>query len=390
MLGRVRGQRTFAVATHPSRSILVPRRWKTIREAMASATVSTAAVTPSRCCYLGKRNEFGTMLLERKRNRLRSCCLSTVGIHQDPALRWAQSNPEVAQRCLNPPLAYDFKELDWSYSGEKAKSLEGYLKWRRWSMHPQEVALGFDQEAAVALASHVLSTPLTLASAMQHGLHHRQRGDDGSHQYQWCCIGARAEASLPSVYWKEFLLLGSALMVENDGDHQSEGDVTQRTDSNLDVALHFVGPDIPPRTSQHNVSIPSAKDDDDITRVSSTISLQAKHRCLFHENSDIAEAPWDAFIFLNPGFGHPNLKNDWDKTLRMVLDGDNETSRVVMLTAHSEKDAARDAGVLSGHYGLSNVEYEPNPFASRITFHDPCDTGLHLVRPNAFVSVIRI
>lgn len=244
----------------------------------------------------------------------------------------------------------------------------------------------FDEGAATALASHVLSVPLTLGSNIE-GLFNRRRTDGPVNR--WCCIGARAEASLPSVYWKEFLLLGSALMVGND-DVEARG-VDEET--RIQVSLDFVGPDIPPTTVKQTVSLSCGDADSDAnsnSNASCAIFLSAQHRGLFHENSDAASVSWDAYVFFNPGFGHPNLKEGWDETMRKILDHDVPSSRVMLLTAHSEKDAARDAGVLKNHYGLSNVEYAPNPFASRITYKDPFESDHHLVQPNQFVSVIRI
>jgi len=118
--------------------------------------------------------------------------------YHDSALEWAQKNPDVAQACLDLPA--DLPPLSESSLSSPAllfSDLKGYWNWRKWKFpcSPDDIRY------AQAVASHVLSAPLTLASQLL--------VDKRSKRSQrWCCIGARAEASLPLEYWEELLVVG--------------------------------------------------------------------------------------------------------------------------------------------------------------------------------------
>jgi hypothetical protein len=245
---------------------------------VASTASMTKAATFHRC-FMRRKERGVKLLVSSSRTNPWPCRrLSTASDHQDPTLRWAQTNPDLAQQCLNPPPPHEFQWMDSTFPHGQMQSLEGYLKWRRWTI-PQD-ASAFEEEA-VSLASHVLSTPLTLAYYM----HELRKHGHGDSLYRWCCIGARAEASLPSLYWKEFLLLGSALKLQS---HTRDENIESVIgDIVLDVKLDFVGPDIPPRTVKQEISISCGRGDDG-NAISSAISLQSHHRGLFHEYSDMA------------------------------------------------------------------------------------------------------
>ncbi|KAL3935301.1 MAG: hypothetical protein SGBAC_009157 [Bacillariaceae sp.] len=170
------------------------------------------------------------------------------------------------------------------------------------------------------------------------------------------CVGARAEATLPSEYWKEFLIFSSSL--------------PNNETTNVDLILDFVGPDIHPPTPDAEVSCNS-----------STIKLHWQYKGFLH-NLDETET-WDTFVLMNPGIGHDKLKSGWKPTLDRILG----TGRPMLLTAHSEKDADRDAALLKQTYHL-DVHYEENPFASRVQYEDPFDKH-HFVRPNHFMAIVR-
>jgi hypothetical protein len=254
--------------------------------------------------------------------------------HFDPAFCWAETNREVAQRCLNPPPA--------TTSIAFPNDLDDFWHQRGWKFPVQN-----DDELplAHALVSHVLHAPLTLATLLQKDLNKQRQ-----HPHQWCCIGARAEATLPLMYWKELLLV---------------------TDSGTLVELVFCGPDI---VRQSAVKV---KHQD------SELHLQWEHRGFFHEWSD-RQSKVHAYILLNPGLGHPNLRVGWKPTLDLLFKHSN-TERFLM-TAHSELDAERDASLLKKEYGLT-VDYRVNPFASRIRFQDPFDDR-HIVQPDHYIAYI--
>ncbi|GKY90398.1 hypothetical protein MPSEU_000013700 [Mayamaea pseudoterrestris] len=192
---------------------------------------------------------------------------------------------------------------------------------------------------AEGLATHVLSAPLTVAKA--------------TNQQKWCCIGARAEASLPVQYWREVLVVLSWLNHAN---------------APVQVQLDFIGPEVlqrPPLT---------------LSYMDATLKLQWTFSGKFHEMDPAHASSYDAYILLNPGLGHDHLMVDWKPSIDLLLG----CSAPKLLTAHSKLDASRDAKVLSDYFLASSLDYELNPFASRITYQDPFDSS-HMVQPNHYV-----
>jgi hypothetical protein len=320
--------------------------------------------------------------------------------HQDPTLVWAQSNPRLAQECLNPPPI----ESIGPSAENMMESLETYLKWRRWTF-PNEIISDQSQcrasedpkECAKALISHLLSAPLTMASQFNDMIRNCSNDNTkgGSMEFNWCCIGARAEASIPIVYWKEFLISSRASLFSQEGRlvGSSNSDLSNKS---LDISMDFIGPDIPPKLSEQSIITPAREDESDSTAAS--LCLRGYHRGFFHDSPAMKitnpnNRSWDSYIFFNPGFGHPNLRKSWESTLQLILDqgqtGTRTTPCALLLTAHSEQDMARDAGILSNVYGLKDVVYNENPFASRVSYEDPFEKN-HFVRPNHFVATVLI
>jgi len=317
---------------------------------------------------------------------------SSQTAYQDPTLRWAQSNPGMAQECLKPPPRINSAS---SSIINHLESLDTYLEWRKWAF-PNEIndqsagkAFGDPKEKAKSLISHLLSAPLTLSSHIKAITKHsayKNTGDDNM-VFDWCCVGARAEATIPLVYWNEFLMSSRKSLSSNES--RSAGSSSLTSNENIEITLDFVGPDIPPKLPEQSVIIPSTPDEEPFPITS--LCLRGYHNGYFHDIPAIKE--WDAYVFFNPGFGHPNLRKSWESTLKLVLDrgreSTNETPRSLLLTAHSEHDMARDAAILSNIYGLRDVVYHENPFASRVVYEDPFEKN-HFVRPNHYVANIVI
>jgi len=366
---------------------------------------------------MGSSLVFGSLVfLRRRQQRLGICSqriIRTVKSRYTECrtLDWAKSNPFLAQECINPPVWYDLEKcrnLDGEYGPlekQLPRSLEAYLKWRRWTFPKEVVKLREEgRDNATALISHILSAPLTLASQFRHvcsTLNKNDSGDDIIH-HQWCCVGARAEASIPIVYWKEFLMLSTAssLFLNDKKDIGNSGILP--TIQSLD----FTGPDIPPKLFEQSLSIPinnnsnknngiiNSRDNKGTSSLSvSTLSLRGFHRGLFHEspfcNNNQKSRCWDTYVFFNPGFGHPNLRQSWEDTLNIIIRNQGQLQRSLLLTAHSDKDAIRDSNILHNVYGLKHIEYYENPFASRIVYEDPFEKG-HFVRPNHYVATVII
>jgi len=326
----------------------------------------------------------------RQHQRLRALLFSKTA-YQDPTLGWAQSNPRLAQECLKPPPMNNF--IDRS-SENMMESLEAYLKWRGW-IYPRELCdQSQNRKYAVALISHILSAPLTLASQFKSIVNYsmNKNTNKSAIKLNWCCVGARAEASIPPVYWKEFLMSSRASLLR--GDEYSSG--SELLSDSLEISLDFIGPDIPPKLGKQCVTLDVKQDEIDSSVTS--LLLQNYHSGYFHHSpagssGDTDTKFWDFYIFFNPGFGHPNLKKSWEPTLELLLNRrQKETDKArsaLLLTAHSEYDMTRDATILSSEYGLKDMIYHENPFASRVSYEDPFEQN-HFVRSNNYVSTVFI
>jgi hypothetical protein len=227
--------------------------------------------------------------------------------------------------------------------------------------------------SAKAIATHVLTHPLTVASSAPLMLKHLLplKNSQGENKIvRWCCLGARAESQLPSVQWKEMLVFMDNVFVEP-----------------LQVSFEFIGPDL---ASLHpRVLITNEKLLEPNKPTKSILELQWMHKGTYHSYLNQGEeldssVPYDGFILLNPGFSHPNLRQDWKPTLDLLLG--HGIRSPILLTAHSAQDAARETEYLRNEYGV-HVDYRCNAFASRIQFQDPFEAG-HIVSPNALVAVI--
>ncbi|KAG7341164.1 hypothetical protein IV203_023115 [Nitzschia inconspicua] len=320
---------------------------------------------PTSGCWIATACPFSTKVTVNNNIISRS----TQPSFQDPTLMWAQSNPILAKDVLDPPTLCPTKIIHENLDRniQKPTSLEEYLHSRQWLQRAKVILNNDDDdddddlEHAKNLISHVLSSPLTIGSQLS--CRFRRKENDQSLMKKWCCVGARAEASLPTQYWQECLL---SLVMAAGGTSQ-EGN----------ILLEFTGPDLPPN------NIPNAN----VTVGSWNIATRGGFRGLYHDAS--LTATWDAIILLNPGLAHPNLQSSWQLTLDMIFRNDHQQPpRQILLTAHSAKDADRDAKLLRHKYGLT-VEYNVNPFASRIRYQDPFDLD-HFVQPNLYVAVVEV
>eukprot|EP00571_Detonula_confervacea_P005956 CAMPEP_0172332128 /NCGR_PEP_ID=MMETSP1058-20130122/62281_1 /TAXON_ID=83371 /ORGANISM="Detonula confervacea, Strain CCMP 353" /LENGTH=311 /DNA_ID=CAMNT_0013049405 /DNA_START=433 /DNA_END=1368 /DNA_ORIENTATION=- len=298
-------------------------------------------------------------------------------------------------------------------------TLEDYLRWRGWDIEGKLYEFKGDDlvHSAVGLLSHTLTFPLTLGrhvNAISPSLS-QKTGDDGFNRKQHlrlCCVGARAECTLPDDYWREFLVAAMSANQAHDG-----GD--ERSEQSFHCTIDFIGPDVPSHLKSKTIALI------DNDRCPQQQQQQTKeyeltmnyHTSFLHEvvlkflkssymtnnsNSDDIQSSsdrtdqirqfWDGFALFNPGLGHPNLAKQWKPTLKFLLG----TGKPILFTAHSTIDAERDRLVLeellvdsadnNSRDGL--VEYNVNPYASRMGFVDPFSslgskgTKVHIVTPN--------
>lgn len=308
--------------------------------------------------------------------------------HQDETLRWASQHRALAQACLEIPAVSP--TMSCPTTATTLQSLEDYLTWRSWEIPPSA------KTHATSLLSHVLSAPLTAATQLfptfEKNTNSVRRKDKPILRMNWCCIGARAEASLPVEYWREILVLWAH--------HQQRQQPTSTSGRSttlpprLQATIDFVGPDILRRPPVH------------LSYQGHGLTLRWLYNGTFHEYlqrtvdpSSVAEDmvlvdenTWDAYILFNPGLGHANLRASWEPTLQLLLSASStvgltgNTARIV-LTAHSRDDAVRDTHLLTNYLLPEAPLYRENPFASRIVYQDPLQDN-HWVRPNHYAYTL--
>lgn len=304
---------------------------------------------------------------------------------EDMALQWRRSNEGVAKACLEPPRNDPSRD-----STPNLSSWSEYWKWRQWDFTPSRSTGGTGY--AQALATHLLSAPLTVATLLLRAATNYPEVMKDNIALHCCCIGARSESMIPAVYWREALLVWQHTIVTRP----------------FHVQLSFVGPDIRPRPS---VTMSAGED--------LSMELCWAYKGLFHDfiqKDDLREMlDYDAFIFLNPGFGHPHMNREWKPTLDILFHPRTKTqvgndlaaakSSVVLTTAHSMLDSKRDWQCLklyaNSFRSISDdqtrehdptsfdYQYDKNTFSSTISYHDPFDMN-HIVRPNQYHKVLLV
>ena len=381
---------------------------------------------------------------------------TSYSVEDCPHRTFAKRYPEAARRVLsvpsyvrnNHPILLDEK-------------LENYLQWRGWDIEGilQDYGCGdleqLNYSAAVGLLSHPLTFPLTLGRHISHMMYSHEskkkvdsKGYDlhgvmmkQSNNLRICCVGARAECTLPDDYWRE--LLCSVPYFDNQmANDDCQGENISSTEQSFDFTIDFVGPDVPKaaksKTIQlsdnsngksnqqaqhhcsnkhtltlnyhtsflHEVILNLLKSFHDETENGSDKDIEpdSEERSLsFNQFKSELREYWDGYVLFNPGLGHTNLQKQWEPTLKYLL----KTRKPILFTAHSDIDARRDCAVLgkllynddtTPHIGddRSNdgcgVEYIVNPYASKMGFVDPFATTssvgedegkkVHVVCPN--------
>ena len=319
---------------------------------------------------------------------------NTAGVDEDPCLRWARANREIAQACLNPPpdRADGDSSQFWRNIEEGRSTWEDYWDWRQWDFSAcrnSEQSLRHGQ----SLSTRALTTPLTAFNSLCHSIRWNAQDDaldldpgtpmptgpilDRNHLW-WCCLGARSEASLPIEYWKELIGLICHYDRSRLPKYQCHGG------SPIHLHIDFCGPEMDARRPDVCIS----------TSSKATLTLrwvyQGKYHDYYHSQA-AGDGPidYDAYLLFNPGVGHPYLRDDWLPTLDLLFDNNTNRARkrsTVLLTAHSEYDASRDAAALYSNTNIQ-VNYTENPFSAQLEYQDPLLDG-HRVRPNHYVGVV--
>ena len=178
--------------------------------------------------------------------------------------------------------------------------------------------------SALRTLSATLTFPLTLSYGLRRIFASREVKME---TIRVLCLGARAESSLPSVWWAE--------------SRRGAEDVLEGQ-----LSISFLGPHLqthrPPRPLPPGT--PTLLTLQHIDQGRSLFHLHPHHmRLLLHT---------DLFVLFNPGFGATEqLQQQWGPTLQLLL----QTRKPVLATAHSARDLARDLAFLEA---LTNREDE--------------------------------
>jgi hypothetical protein len=223
---------------------------------------------------------------------------------------------------LESVLAQNWPQSAGSTSASKSlDSWDDYLQSKNLAEWRDE-----DPELRASLITELLTYPLTLASYL------RTQTKPKSLIH---IVGARAEATLPVIYWAQAL---RELDQEN-------------------LTLHFIGPDIPAKLSKT----------DDVTNVGkqtlkrSFLSMQYSMDALGGENPDL-------FVMFNPGLAHEKFKKGWRPVVKSMLDG----QKPMLITGLHMVDASNDYEMVK-RIGPALVDIVPpkvNPFSSSKEFAD--------------------
>jgi len=223
------------------------------------------------------------------------------------------------------------------------------------------------QEEVVQLLSTALTYPVTAAAALSS----EDLRVNGAPPCHVCVVGARAEASLPAIFWSEMREL---LQLD-------------------ELRVDFVGPKAC------------------VAPVASANQLRLVHPVvgeLFHESAlgrrllagasssnGAGEGTPDAFLCFNPGLGHPGWERAWEPTVRALL----SARRPIVLSALGAHDADSDLAfwrdhVLSTATAAATLEsaptptpvYSPNPWASLVD--TAAGVGGPASRANALLALL--
>lgn len=303
---------------------------------------------------------------------------------------WVDHNTSLAQQVLTPPPPPTNLHLCGgifleTQSTIAVNTLEKYLQYRNWAI-PYHNTL--DKEASISLVSYPLTYPLTLGYfyckqiintkiiAAQYGM--------ATKPIRICCIGARAEATLPEPFWKELLISTYPL----------SWDIT------------FIGPEVIQPKEQCKI-IKLAHEGDNADFFERQFLRLSFHRCYFEDyistvnkqnnTSNVISDLWSGAVLFNPGFGHTYLKDKWVGTMQLLF----RSHIPLLITAHNQLDCDRDLEALRGIFqsvGPANfynhsqnriylpLGYVVNPWSSQLDVVDPLHpTATQSVRTNSHV-----
>ena len=228
---------------------------------------------------------------------------------------------------------------------------ESYLLARGWLMRRRYAAAPpASRRAAVDALSTALSFPLTVAASWRHLV------PAAAGRVRLCIVGARAEAALPVVFWRELALLTGVqhLALDFCGPAVAGSGVEAHRTWPLPAAAQ------PPATT---VELTLEQPGDFFHHGAAGAALLQRRR-----GSPPPAGAADAYVLFNPGLGEPGWEHTWRPTLAALA----AAERPLLLTALSASDAARDAAFLARDADAGSTPfaagggYAPNPWASTL------------------------
>ena len=311
--------------------------------------------------------------------------------------QWAAQNPTLARQVLTPPTVSNASSLSNDGNLQStllncgdSVSLELYLQKRNWNIPFDSDKHSFYEEA-IGLVTYPLTFPLTLAHYGTRTLLNHPDNEEGCdetsrqnlYQGDICCVGARAEATLPEPFWRE-LLIATLPYVQN-------------------WKISFIGPEVPKGLRPKRIYLCADSKEENESNCFLDLTF---HNGYFHDvllasyqnragefdNAKLVSRLWDGIVLFNPGIGHPYLKAGWESTIRLLI----RSGVYLFFTAHHEIDRDRDLSTIRTYMKeegfeestvSSKLEYVRNPWASRMEVEDPLNRA-QIVKANEYVLVI--
>lgn len=308
---------------------------------------------------------------------------------------WVDHNTSLAKQVLTPPPPPSnlylcggifFESLSTKTDDEPmVNTLEKYLQHRNWAI-PYHNTL--DKEASISLVSYPLTYPLTLGYFYCKHIMDNQRIAPqygmATKPIRICCIGARAEATLPEPFWKELLISTYPL----------SWDIT------------FIGPEVIQPKEQCKI-LKLVNEGDNVDSFEKQFLRLSFHRCYFEDyistineqnnTNNVISDLWSGAVLFNPGFGHTYLKDKWVGTMQLLI----RSHIPLVITAHNQSDSDRDFEALRGiiqsvgtaycnNHSQNRIclplGYTVNPWSSQLDVVDPLHpTDSQSVRTNSHV-----
>lgn len=195
-------------------------------------------------------------------------------------------------------------------------------------------------------------------------------------------VGARSEATLPKLWWKETLVCCPSLRhlnIQFMGPHHNH--ITSPPSSNNPITAHI---DFQPFTlewttlNKSNSMIieedanheefedsPTCSDSCNNEHALSgidnlhfdgrrklTVSNLRGGRCKLHEYADLDQLSnrFDLFVLFNPGYGSTSLQDSWKDSMKWLI----RSKKPVLCTSHSEYDMSRDLKMLESYIDVGD------------------------------------